>query len=132
MSADPPHSVSPLTHALGCTPKAINHRLFNIKKAGKSINNPSATPTKPNLSTSTKSTPATAPSRNRNHDKNEREGEPDADGELTNDLVSPTPKKRGRPTKAESEARKKVKVEHMKAKPSSPSVDKSDGEVDEI
>ncbi|KAF2474165.1 uncharacterized protein BDR25DRAFT_311548 [Lindgomyces ingoldianus] len=97
--------------SLGCTPKAVNHRLFNMKVKGKAAGGSAA-------NTPTKAKPATPKTSGKG--KGRGKAAPAFDGDANNPMdhdehiIPPTPtKKRGRPkeTNAESPAKKKIKAE---------------------
>ncbi|KAL1608475.1 hypothetical protein SLS60_003417 [Paraconiothyrium brasiliense] len=100
----------------GCTPKAIQHRLSNIKNTGKPVRDLNTTPTKASADKE-KVTPAKTPGSGRGRGRPKKQ--PDADGEPTNDLDGPlspsTGRKRGRTTEATDGAApgKKVKKEEI-------------------
>ncbi|KAJ4354099.1 uncharacterized protein N0V89_005832 [Didymosphaeria variabile] len=103
----------------GCTPKAIQHRLTNIKNTGKPVRDLNATPTKPSPAKekAVRSTPSKTPSSARGRGRPKKNA--DTAGEPTNDLdgsLSPsTGRKRGRTTEATDGVTngKKVKKEEI-------------------
>ncbi|KAF1974667.1 hypothetical protein BU23DRAFT_567460 [Bimuria novae-zelandiae CBS 107.79] len=96
----------------GCTPKAVTHRLTNIKNTSKPVRDQNGTPTKAAPS-SAKSTPAKTPATGRGRGRGKKvDDEGDAEAGVEQDMSTPTKaKKRSRPFKADIEAaKKKVKT----------------------
>lgn len=104
----------------GCTPKAVHHRIGRIREltgTGKSVEGSNTTPTKATdtisaKSTPAKSTPAKTPGTGRGRGRTKKVLNVDEPSEEL--LASPSAgRKRGPPTNATKDVKKKAKVEEL-------------------
>jgi hypothetical protein len=111
-----PSSQRPTNRLPGCTPKAISHRLTNIKNTGKPVQDNTTTPTKATQTAakSAKATPAKTPGSGRGCGRPAKNL--DVDGEPTdlhNSLSPSANRKRGRTVDATDDTGKKIKMEEI-------------------